>query len=78
MSCPLAARKVEKKRQQSLSARRVKAAAHGQVIPEHQQRLPVVVQLTAQFIRTLRNAILVGMRWLPALALLRASMEFYL
>lgn len=70
--------KVEKKRQQSLNARRVKAAAHGRVIPEHQQRLPAVVQLTAQFIRTLRNAILVGMRWLPALTLLRASMEFYL
>jgi hypothetical protein len=70
--------KVEKKRQQSLITRRAQAAAHGRAVPRHQERLPAVVQLTVQFIRTLRNAILVGMRWLAALARLRESMEFYL
>jgi hypothetical protein len=34
--------------------------------------------LTAQFIRTLRNGILVGMRWAKALALLRESTKVYL
>jgi hypothetical protein len=34
-----------------------------------------LVQLTAQFIRTLRNGIAVGMRWLAALAPLGSSMK---
>jgi hypothetical protein len=40
--------------------------------------LPTVVQLTAQFIRTLRNGILMGMRWARAMELLLAAMKSYL
>ena len=40
--------------------------------------LPVAIQLTAPFIRTLRKGILLGMRWAKALALLRESTKSYL
>jgi hypothetical protein len=39
--------------------------------------LPAVIQLTAQFLRTIRNGILLRMRWLAALAPLRISMAAY-
>ena len=42
-----------------------------------QERLPPIVQLTVQFIQTLRNGILGKMRWLAAVARLRRSMESY-
>jgi hypothetical protein len=40
--------------------------------------LPAVVELTAQFIRTIRNGIVLRMRWLAALAPLRISITAYL
>jgi hypothetical protein len=40
--------------------------------------LPEVVPLTAQFIRTIRNGILLRLQWLAALAPLRISMAAYL
>ena len=39
--------------------------------------LPAVVQQTAQFIRTIRNGIVLRMRWLAALAPLRTSLAAY-
>jgi hypothetical protein len=39
--------------------------------------LPAVVQLAAQIIRTLRNGIVLQMRWLAALNPLRISLTAY-
>ena len=50
----------------------------GKKVPAIYQLLPPVVQLTAQFIRTIRNGIVVRMRWLAALAPLRISEAAYL
>ena len=58
--------------------REAKAQESGRKVAGIHRLLPAVVQLTAQFIRTLRNGIAVGMRWLAALAPLRASMKSYL
>ncbi len=70
--------KVEQKRQRGLETRRERAAAAGRQVSWFQDRLPAVVQLTAQFIRTLRNGILTKRRWIDVLPLLRRSMESYL
>ena len=70
--------KVEKKRTQALSRRREVAAKTGRKVAAFQRKLPAVVQLTVQFIRTLRNGIVGKMPWLTALAHLRRSMESYL
>ena len=70
--------KVVKKRRKALVKREQKARESGKKVAAIQRLLPAVVQLTAQFIRTLRNGIAVGMRWLAALAPLRASMKSYL
>ena len=43
-----------------------------------QSLMPVAVQLTAQFIRALRNGIIVGMRWLAAVDVFRTAMKAYL
>jgi hypothetical protein len=40
--------------------------------------MPAVVQLTAGFIRTIRNGMVLRMRWLATLAPLRISMAAYL
>ncbi len=52
--------------------------ALGRTVAAVQKFLPVAIQLTAQFIRTLRNGILLGMRWARALELLRAATKSYL
>jgi hypothetical protein len=70
--------KVEKKRAAALADRRERAAAAGRTVARIHDRLPAIVQLTAQFIRTLRNGILLKMRWAAALALLRHSLKSYL
>ena len=44
----------------------------------YQYHLPVAIQLTAQFIRTLRNGILPGMSQAGTLQLERASTKYYL
>ena len=70
--------KVVKKRQKALVKREAKAQESGRKVAGIHRLLPAVVQLTAQFIRTLRNGIAVGMLSLAALAPLRASMKSYL
>jgi len=70
--------KVERKREVRTRQRRSRAAAAGRKVAAVHKLLPAVVQLTAQFIRTLRNGILVRMRWACALELLRAATKSYL
>ena len=70
--------KVEQKRAVALEARGNRATRAGRTVASFQELLPAVVQLTAQFVRTLRNGILIKMRWIEALVLLRRSMESYL
>jgi len=70
--------KVEQKRTVASVARREQLTRAGRTVSSFRKLLPAVVQLTAQFIRTLRNGILVRIHWLQALALLRRSMESYL
>jgi len=70
--------KVERKREVQTRQRKSRAAAAGRKVAAVHQLLPPVVQLTAQFIRTLRNGILLGMRWARALELLRAATKSYL
>jgi hypothetical protein len=70
--------KVERKREEQTRQRNTRAAAAGRKVAPTQKLLPTVVQLTAQYIRTLRNGILTGMRWARALELLRATTKSYL
>jgi len=70
--------KVEQKRATQWIQRQAKARAQGRKVAAIQKFLPVAVQLTAQFIRSLRNAILTGMRWARAVELLRTSAKSYL
>ena len=62
----------------ALSKPKTLARSMGRTVAAIQEFLPVAIQLTAQFIRTLRNGILLGMRWARALALLRTSANSYL
>ena len=62
----------------SLAEREHKARESGKKFAAIQRLLPAVVQKTAQFIRTLRNGIALGLRWLAAQEPLRASMKAYL
>ena len=59
--------KVMKKRRKAMAEREHKAGETGRKVAAIQRLLPAVVQLTAQFIRTLRNEFATGMRWLAAL-----------
>ena len=61
-----------------MEVRKKKARAAGRRVALIQSMLPKVVQLTAQFIRALRNGITVGMRWLAAVEILRGAMKAYL
>ncbi len=70
--------KVERKREVRIRQRRSRAAAAGRKVAAVHKLLPAVVQLTAQFIRTLRNGILTGMRWARALELLLVATKSYL
>ena len=70
--------KVVNKRRKALVEREHKARESGRKVAAIQRLLPAVVQLTAQFIRTLRNGIALGMRWRAALEPLRVSMKAYL
>ena len=70
--------KVMKKRRKAMAEREHKAGETGRRVAAIQRLLPAVVQLTAQFIRTLRNGIAAGIRWLAALEPLRVSMIAYL
>lgn len=70
--------KVERKREQQLVQRETQAKAAGRKVAAVEKLRPAIIQLTAQFIRSLRNGILAGMRWARALELLRASTKSYL
>ncbi len=70
--------KVERKREVRIKERKSRAAAAGRKVAAVHKFLPAVVQLTAQFIRALRNGILTRMRWAHALELLLAATKSYL
>ena len=70
--------KVERKREGAMEIRETRAKDRGGKVPYIQSLMPVAVQLTAQFIRALRNGIIVGMRWLAAIGLFRTAMKSYL
>ncbi|MCK6499450.1 MAG: hypothetical protein L6Q38_08220 [Nitrospira sp.] len=70
--------KIERKRQNSME-RRVKSARKlNRSVHPIQWKLPAIVQLTAQFIRTLRNGIWSKARWLKVLPQFQASLSAYL
>jgi hypothetical protein len=58
--------------------RETKAQESGNKVAAIHRLLPAVVQLAVQFIRTIRNGIVLRMRWLAALAPLGVSMAVYL
>jgi hypothetical protein len=70
--------KIENKRETALVARQQRAARSGRTVASLHSQLPAVVQLTVQFIRTLRNGILAKLPWRAALVLLRPTMMAYL
>ena len=70
--------KVEKKRQSSMERRTQSARNADRSIHPVQWKLPAIVQLTAQFIRTLRNGIWSKARWLRVLPHFQASLSAYL
>ena len=70
--------KVERKREESLTQRQEKATQHGRTVARFQEKLPAIVQLTAQFIRALRNGIIRALRWTAALSHFRIAMKAYL
>ena len=70
--------KVERKREEAMEIRETRAKAMGGKVPFIQSLMPVAVQLTAQFIRALRNGIIVGMRWMAAVGVFGTAMKAYL
>lgn len=70
--------KVEDKKDKALDQRKKRAIEAGRTLPTFHRLLPAIVQLTAQFLRTLRNSILTQMRWATALTHFRRTMESYL
>ena len=70
--------KVVKKRGAAMKQREIKARESRRKVAGIQRLLPAVVQMTAQFIRTLRNGIVIQMRWHAAIEPLRTSMNSYL
>ncbi len=67
-----------KKRTETLTKREARAQESGKNVAGIHRLLSGVVQLTTQFIRTIRHGIVARMRWLAALDLFRASMKSYL
>jgi len=65
------------RRAEALLKRETKAQESGKKVAAIHQLLPAVVQLTVQFIRTIRNGIVPRMRCLAAPAPLRISMTAY-
>ena len=65
-------------REESLLKRETKAQESGNKVATVHRLLPPVVHLRAQVIRTIRNGIVVRMRWLAALAPLQISKAAYL
>ena len=69
--------KVEEKRAVAMKYRLEKAARVAMRVAEYHGKLPGIVQLTVQFIRTIRNGILSKTPWVMLLEPLRRSMESY-
>ncbi len=65
-------------RTEALLERETKVQKSAKMVAAIHRLLPGVVQLTAQFIRTIRNETVLRMRWLAALAPLRIFMAAYL
>jgi hypothetical protein len=65
-------------RAKALLKRETKAQESGNKVAAIHRLLPAVVQLTTQFIRTIRDGIVLRMRGLAALPPLRISMAAYL
>jgi hypothetical protein len=63
---------------EALLNRETKAHESGKKMAAIHRLLPAVVQLKAPFLRTIRNGIVLRMRWLAALASLRNSVTAYL
>ena len=70
--------KVERKRAKQILERAGKAAAVGRRVAPVQKLLPVAVQLTAQFVRSVRNGIEARTPWRAILESLRMAMKVYL
>jgi hypothetical protein len=70
--------KLVDKRQRSLEQRQKKAQAEGRQLHPYHWKMPAIVQLSLQFIRTLRNQILAKVRFNDALTQIRAMLIAYL
>lgn len=70
--------KLVEKRQQALEQRQEKAQAQGRQLHPYTWKMPAIVQLSLQFIRTLRNHILAKVRFYDALERIRAMLVAYL
>ena len=70
--------KVERKHAEQLREREEKAAASGRHVAPAQRLLPAVIQLTAQFVRAVRNGILGQLRLTDVLGSVRMAMSAYL
>jgi len=68
----------ERKHAEQLREREEKAAASGRHFAPAQRLLPAVIQLTAQFVRAVRNGILGQLRLRDVLGSLRMTMFAYL
>jgi hypothetical protein len=78
VSAEICEEKTVRKRAEALLKRETKAQESGKKVAAIHRLLPAVVQLTVQFIRTIRNGFVLRMRWRAALSPLRISMAAYL
>lgn len=70
--------KLIQKRQQALEQRQEKAQTQGRQLHPYQWKMPAIVQLSLQFIRTLRNQILAKVRFYDSLERIEAMLVAYL
>lgn len=70
--------KIEKKRSQWLKKRAQTARSSKREVHPIQWKLPPIVQMSLQFIRTLRNGIITRRRWLAVLPCFAAMLNSYL
>lgn len=70
--------KLVDKRHRALEQRQKKAEAQGRKLHPYTWKMPAIVQLSLQFIRTLRNQILAKVRFYDALARIRPMLLAYL
>ena len=70
--------KIEEKRRHHLEQREKTAQARGRQLHPLHWKMPLIVQLSLQFIRTLRNQILAKVSFHKALAQIRAMLVAYL